>query len=115
MLHVYGIKNCSTVKKALDWLTNHDLDYVFHDYKKEPAEIKKLIEWQSLVPWEVILNKKGTSWRKISKEEQSKINNVAAANEALLANNSLIKRPIIEFNKQILVGFNEEEYLQLLK
>jgi len=114
MVHVYGIKNCSTVKKALDWMSQHQIDYQFHDFKKEPATLAKLQEWEKAVSWESLLNKKGTSWRKISKEDQEKITDVAAANDALLANNSLIKRPVIEVNKEILIGFNEEEYKQKL-
>ncbi|MBE8715188.1 Spx/MgsR family RNA polymerase-binding regulatory protein [Sphingobacterium hungaricum] len=114
MIQVYGIKNCSTVKKALNWLEDKKLDYQFHDYKKEPATLTKLQEWEKSVSWEVLVNKKGTTWRKFSKDEQAAVTDAKTANEALLANNSLIKRPVLEIDKQLIVGFNEEEYLQKL-
>jgi len=110
MLQVYGIKNCNTVKKALDWLTENQKDYVFHDYKKEPASLAKLEEWEKEVSWERLINKKGTTWKKLSAEEQAAVQDAASANQALLSNNSMIKRPLIESPNGILLGFNEDEY-----
>ena len=110
MLQVYGIKNCNTVKKALDWLNAHELDYVFHDYKKEPATLKKLEEWEKEISWENLVNKKGTTWRKLSSEEQANVKDAKSANQVLLNNNSMIKRPLIESPKGILLGFDEHEY-----
>lgn len=114
MLHVYGIKNCNTVKKALDWLDTNKLEYTFHDFKKEPATEAKLKDWQKEIPWENLLNKKGTTWRKLSPEEQAAVVDAKSANAALLNNNSMIKRPIVESPKGILLGFNEEEYASKL-
>ena len=110
MLQVYGIKNCNTVKKARDWLNNHKLEYVFHDYKKEPATLQKLEEWEKKVSWDQLVNKKGTTWRKLSPEEQASVQDAESANRVLLNNNSMIKRPLIESPKGILFGFDEEEY-----
>ncbi|MFD1166620.1 ArsC family reductase [Sphingobacterium daejeonense] len=110
MLQVYGIKNCNTVKKALDWLNDHKLEYVFHDYKKEPATLQKLEEWEKKVSWDQLVNKKGTTWRKLSPEEQASVQDSESANRVLLNNNSMIKRPLIESPKGILLGFDEEEY-----
>ncbi|MVZ65126.1 ArsC family reductase [Sphingobacterium sp. DK4209] len=110
MLQVYGIKNCNTVKKALDWLTENQKDYVFHDYKKEPASLAKLEEWEKEVSWESLVNKKGTTWKKLSTEEQAAVQDAATANQVLLSNNSMIKRPLIESPNGILLGFNEDEY-----
>jgi Spx/MgsR family transcriptional regulator len=110
MLQVYGIKNCNTVKKALDWLNDHKLEYVFHDYKKEPATLQKLEEWENKVSWDQLVNKKGTTWRKLSPEEQASVQDAGSANKVLLNNNSMIKRPLIESPKGILLGFDEEEY-----
>ena len=110
MLQVYGIKNCNTVKKALDWLNENKKDYVFHDYKKEPATLEKLEGWEKEVAWEALVNKKGTTWRKLSAEEQAKVKDADTANQVLLANNSMIKRPLIESSQGILLGFDEEEY-----
>ena len=114
MLHVYGIKNCNTVKKAIDWLTEQKIDFTFHDYKKEPAQNSKLKEWQKLVSWEILLNKKGTTWKKLSPEEQATVIDDNSAREVLLKNNSMIKRPIIEYNNEIIVGFDETIYQQKL-
>jgi len=110
MLQVYGIKNCNTVKKALDWLNENKKDYVFHDYKKEPATLEKLEGWEQEVAWEALVNKKGTTWKKLSTEEQVKVKDADSANQVLLANNSMIKRPLIESPHGILLGFDEEEY-----
>ena len=71
MLHVYGIKNCNTVKKAINWLEEHQLPYTFHDYKKEGISENKLEEWEKEISWEKLLNKKGTTWKKLDVEEQA--------------------------------------------
>ncbi|MFZ4261304.1 Spx/MgsR family RNA polymerase-binding regulatory protein [Sphingobacterium sp. HJSM2_6] len=115
MVQVYGIKNCNTVKKALDWLQENNINFVFHDYKKEPATLEKLTEWQKSLPWESLVNKKGTTWKKLSSEEQLSVVDAQSANAVLLTNNSMIKRPLIETNKGLLLGFNEEEYLTKFK
>lgn len=115
MLRVYGIKNCSTVKKALNWLDDNQLEYTFHDFKKEPATQEKLESWEKEVSWELLLNKRGTTWRKLTDEQQSSVKDASSANILLLENNSMIKRPIIESKKGILVGFDEIEYKAKLK
>src|SRR5690606_6262744 len=115
MLHVYGIKNCNTVKKALNWLDDHQLDYVFHDFKKEPATLAKLQAWEKKVAWEQLLNKKGTTWRKLSADKQASVTDAPSANTVLVENNSMIKRPVIESESgTILVGFDEQLYASKL-
>ena len=114
MLDVYGIKNCNTVKKTLDWLNEHSIQYTFHDYKKEPAQDSKLIAWQQLVSWESLVNKKGTTWKKLSPEQQAAVVDEQSARAVLLQNNSMIKRPIIELENEIILGFDEEKYEQKL-
>lgn len=109
-LNVYGIKNCSTVKKALDWLTQHDKPFVFHDFKKEPATVAQLEKWEKHTSYDTLLNKKGTTWRKLAPEVQQRITDASSANEALAANNSMIKRPVIEYTSGLLVGFDEDTY-----
>lgn len=115
MLHVYGIKNCNTVKKALDWLTENKKDFIFHDFKKEPATVEQLTQWEQSVSWELLLNKKGTTWRKLSPEEQALVVDVESANKVLSSNNSMIKRPIVEYAKGLLLGFDEAAYTEKLK
>ena len=114
-LQVYGITNCSTVKKARTWLEENGIDYIFHDYKKEPASIAQLEAWEKEVSWERLLNKKGTTWRKLSTEEQEAVINANSANQVLTKNNSMIKRPLIESPKGIILGFDEAEYQEKLK
>ncbi|MGJ1267647.1 ArsC family reductase [Sphingobacterium spiritivorum] len=115
MLHVYGIKNCNTVKKALDYLTNHKLDYTFHDFKKEGVSDEQLKKWEKQVDWEKLVNKKGTTWKKLTDEEKEAVTDAASANKTLIANTSMIKRPVIEYTSGLILGFDEEEYNQKLK
>lgn len=114
MIDIYGIKNCNTVKKALDWLNENNISYNFHDYKKEPATLEKLESWEQTVSWELLLNKKGTTWRKLTPDQQNTVVDADSANTLLLENNSMIKRPIIEYEGKILVGFDEDTYKQQL-
>lgn len=110
MLEIYGIKNCNTVKKALDWLNQNNITYTFHDFKKEPATREKLENWQKSVDWLNLINKKGTTWKKLSSEEQATVIDADSANAVLLQNNSMIKRPVIETNHGIILGFDESIY-----
>jgi Spx/MgsR family transcriptional regulator len=106
-VEVYGIPNCDTIKKALNWLKDNKIAVTFHDYKKEGISQKKLSDWCKLVGWETLLNKKSATWRGLSAEQQAGIINQAAAIELMMENNSIIKRPVVEVGKKILVGFNE--------
>ena len=114
MLNVYGIKNCNTVKKALDWLTNNNIDFTFHDFKKSPATVEKLQEWEKSTSWESLVNKKGTTWKKLTPEQQASAVDADSANILLLQNNSMIKRPVIELESEVILGFNEELYAEKL-
>lgn len=109
---VYGIKNCNTVKKALDWLTENKIDFQFHDYKKLGISRERIVEWQQKVAWESLINKRGTTWRKLTPELQASIVDEAAAVKLMQEHTSLIKRPILESGELILLGFTEEEYQQ---
>lgn len=107
---IYGIKNCSTVKKALNWLEENNLQYQFHDYKKLGITAEKITEWQSQHSWDSLINKRGTTWRRLPKETQDNITNAEAAKEIMISHTSLIKRPILEVKNDTIIGFNEEEY-----
>lgn len=109
-LQVYGIKNCNTVKKALDWLTENEVPFEFHDFKKEPATEEKLRNWGKHSSWEALVNKRGTTWRKLSAEEQASVVDASSANAVLLQHNSMIKRPVVELENDILLGFDETVY-----
>ena len=109
---VYGIPNCDTIKKTLNWLTKNNIAFVFYDYKKQGITKEKLSAWCKLVGWEVLLNKKSTTWRELDPSVQAKITNQAAAIKVMMGKTSIIKRPVIEKGNQLLVGYNEELYLK---
>jgi arsenate reductase len=110
MLKVYGIPNCDTVKKATVWLKNKGITYEFHDYKKLGIGEAKLEEWLSQVSHETLINRKGTTFKGLSDEEKSKITDNASAVALMLEKTSVIKRPIVESDKILAVGFKAEEY-----
>lgn len=115
MYIVYGIPNCDTVKKALNWLKAHKINYEFHDYKKLGISPAKLKTWSQQAGWEILLNKKGSTWRGLDPAIQVSITTEAKAIKLMAASTSSIKRPVIEKdNKVILVGFNEQAYAEAL-
>jgi arsenate reductase len=116
MMIVYGIPNCGTVKKALTWLTDHKMTYDFHDFKKKGITTDKLNEWCTAFGWENVLNKKGTTWRKLTAEQQQAVTDQASAVSLLAQHTSAIKRPIVEQDgKAVLLSFNEAHYEAVLK
>ena len=111
---VYGIPNCDTTKKALTWLKENKIAFTFHDYKQEGISKAKLEAWCKKTGWETIFNKRSTTWRELSGAEQKKVTNQTAAIKIMMENNSIIKRPIVEFENEIFVGFKEDEIKGLL-
>jgi arsenate reductase len=113
MLHVYGIPNCNAVKKACQWLQDKQVDYEFHDFKKEGVSLKQLTAWSKLVKWESLLNKKGTTWRKFSEEQQAAATTKAGAFALMVANPSVIKRPVVVVSSTVMViGFDEQLFAE---
>lgn len=113
---VYGIKNCNTVKNALDWLKKNNVEFEFHDYKKSGITASRLSDWSKQVGWESLVNKRGTTWRQLDEALQNKITNEKAAIALMLEKTSVIKRPLIEDKgKVLLLGFDETEYKKKLK
>jgi arsenate reductase (glutaredoxin) len=112
---VYGIKNCNTVKSALDFLKKKNVAYDFHDYKSKGVTTEKLKQWSKQVGWESLVNKKGTTWRQLDDATKGKITNEAAAIALMQEKTSVIKRPLLEENgKVITLGFDEDSYKKLL-
>lgn len=108
---LYGIKNCGTVKKAVAWLNAQDIPFDFHDYKKQGVAESKLKEWSSQLGHESLINRKGTTWRKLDEEQKERITEEGQAIEIMAANTSVIKRPVIEKDDKIItIGFDEEEF-----
>ena len=112
MTILYGIPNCDTMKKARKWLDDHNIDYTFHDYKKQGAPEKELKKWIKQLGWEALLNTRGTTWRKLDEATRSSINEKNAI-EIMLENPSIIKRPVLDIDGQYHAGFNEENYKKL--
>ena len=113
---IYGIKNCNTVKKALDWLTKNKLEYEFHDYKAKGITDAKLKEWIKQVGWESLVNKKGTTWRQLEDDVKEKVTTQSAAITLMREKTSVIKRPLIERDGKILaLGFVESAYTSTFK
>jgi Spx/MgsR family transcriptional regulator len=112
---VYGIPNCDTIKKALSWMKENKVAVTFHDYKKEGITKQKLLAWCKMVGWETLLNKKSATWRGLPAEQQAKVTNQTAAIQVMVENTSIIKRPVVEFGKKLLVGFDENIFNTTLK
>ena len=111
MIHIYGIPNCDTVKKARRWLDAAGAEYTFHDFKKEGADRAMLERWADRVGWEILLNRRGTTFRKLGDGDKADIDRDKAI--ALMGEHtSLIKRPVAEHEDgdRVLVGFSESEW-----
>ena len=106
---VYGIPNCDTVKKARKWLEGIGIEYAFHDYKKQGADAAKIAEWVDAAGWEVVLNRRGTTFRKLADADKDKID-AAKAVRVMAENPSCIKRPVVEHPGGLLVGFKTDEW-----
>jgi len=109
MTTIYGIKNCDTVRKARKWLEAHAVDYTFHDMRNDGLEKKDLSAWVKSVGWETLLNRRGTTWRQLPDEDKETINETSAI-RLMLAQPTLIKRPVLVHNKNIHVGFRPADY-----
>jgi Spx/MgsR family transcriptional regulator len=115
MIHIYGIPNCNTVKKSLDWLKDHDAAYTFHDFKKEGVHEAKLNTWCKALSYESLVNKKGTTWRGLTQEEQVAASTEQGAITLMKEKTSVIKRPVVEWmSGKITAGFDEATFLSLL-
>ena len=108
-IQVYGIKNCDTVKKALVYLNDRDVNYQFIDFRQNPISQQVLIKMVESVGWELLINKRSTTYRSLSEEEKSNINY-----ELVLKLPTLIKRPVLVQDENIMVGFSENQYAKLI-
>jgi len=110
---LYGIRNCDTVKKARAWLDDRKVEYAFHDYKSAGVDPGRLKQWCNELGWEVLLNRAGTTFRKLPEADKQALDAVKAV--ALMLNQpSMIKRPVLDIEGRLLVGFKSERYAQLL-
>ena len=106
---LYGIKNCDTVKKARRWLEANDVAYTFHDFRADGLEQSTIEGWLQKTSWEILLNKRGTTWRKLEDPRKEQLDETLAV-ELMLANPTLIKRPVMTRNDDCVVGFKEADY-----
>ena len=114
MIHLYGIPNCDTVKKARLWLDAQGKAYTFHDYKKEGADPDRIAGWIAVASLDLVVNRKGTTFRALSDEDKALLASADTAPAVLAANPSVIKRPIVEHAGGILVGFKPEDWAAAL-
>ncbi|MBR2119144.1 MAG: ArsC family reductase [Afipia sp.] len=106
---IYGIKNCDTMKKARAWLDKHGVDYSFHDYKTAGVDKDHLARWSKAVGWETLLNRAGTTFRKLPDADKTNLTEKKAM-ALMLAQPSMIKRPVLDVGGKLLVGFKPENY-----
>ena len=112
---LYGIPNCDTVKRARAWLTAHGVAHTFHDFKKSGVPDAALDRWLAATGWERLLNRKGTTWRKLDPATQAAVTGAATARMLMLAQTSVIKRPVVDWpDGTVSVGFDEAVFSQRL-
>ncbi len=109
MITLYGIPNCDTVKKARNWLTDHNIEHQFHNFKKDALKQQTINQWVDSLGWEVLLNKRSTTWRKLSENDKTEIDRDKAI-AIMLDNSSIIKRPVLDINGTLYVGFKADQY-----
>ena len=112
MIIVYGIPNCDTVKKARTWLADQGLPFEFHDFKKQGVPVERLARWADVVGWDTLVNRKGTTWRKLDAAAQSAVTDSASAQALMLDHASVIKRPVVEWapGGDVTVGFDAQTW-----
>ncbi len=113
-MKLYGIPNCNTVKKARDWLTANHIAYEFHDFKKGAANQALLADWLNQLPWEKLVNRAGMTWRNLPDAEKAIVTDASSALPLMLDKTSVIKRPVLVKDGEIIsLGFSEEIYKDL--
>jgi Spx/MgsR family transcriptional regulator len=114
-MQLFGIPNCSTVKKARDWLCLNNIVYEFHDFKKNGVTRALLELWLSQLHWEKLVNRSGMTWRNLSDSEKKAVIDASSALNLMLEKSSVIKRPVlVKDGKIICLGFNEADYKELI-
>ncbi|MCM5569173.1 ArsC family reductase [Burkholderiaceae bacterium FT117] len=112
-LVVYGIENCDQVRKARAWLRAHGVEHRLHDFRRDGLAPERLAAWLGRVPWDSLLNRRGLGWRKLDPARRAQVTDAASAAELLLEDPVLIKRPVLEHESGIVVGFSEAIYESL--
>ena len=111
---VYGISNCDTIKKAKTWLDKKGIEFDFHDYRKQGLDVPLLTLWVDNLGWEALLNRRGTTWRKLPEDIKENIDRASAIN-VMLENPAIIKRPLLIKGKEMFLGFSDSDYQDIFK
>ena len=111
---MYGIANCDTIKKAKTWLSDNNIEFTFHDYRKQGLDQNQLEQWVDELGWETLLNRRGTTWRKLEDSIKDNIDHDSAIS-VMINNPAIIKRPLLDNNGQLTCGFKADQYQTLLK
>lgn len=115
MITLYGIANCDQVKKARAWLAQHEITYAFHDFKKAGVDDLLLRRWLRDVAWDVLLNRKGTTWRGLPDERKTAVTDAGTAAALMRESPSAIKRPVLELDGSTHIGFSKEAYQRIFE
>jgi len=110
MTTLYGIRSCDTVKKAIKWLDDNNLEYTFVDFRKDGVSSKQIQTWIDILSWDILVNKRSTTWRGLSDDAKSNL-----SVDMIQENPTLIKRPVLERSDQVYVGFKKEIYDEIFK
>lgn len=114
MITIYGIRNCDTMKKAFIWLDGHGIEYAFHDYRKAGIDKAKLEDWAQKAGWQTIINRAGLTFKKLPEADKAHLTEKKAI-ALMLAQPSMIKRPVIEKGAELLIGFKPDSYAQAFR
>jgi arsenate reductase len=114
MVKIYGIPNCNSVKKGLDFLRNNNIDFVFHDFKKQSLTKEKFDEWNSIFENTKLINRSGTTFKQLTEEQKSLLSEINFSFDFLISKLSVIKRPIVETSSGYLIGFDENEWIKVI-
>lgn len=109
MITIYGISNCDTVRKARRWLTDNEIDHTFHDFRRDGLSEAQLREWADELNWELLLNRRGTTWRNLPDKVKNKVD-LDSAIALMLEQPAMIKRPILDLGKERILGFNNAHW-----
>jgi Spx/MgsR family transcriptional regulator len=111
---LYGIKNCDTIKKARKWLSDNDIEYNFHDVRADGIDAATIENWIEQAGWETVLNRRGTTWRKLDSSVQESTDEDNVTN-LLIEHPAMIKRPVLDADKSITIGFKTDTYESIFK
>ncbi|MBL4851462.1 MAG: ArsC family reductase [Gammaproteobacteria bacterium] len=109
---LYGIKNCDTVRKARRWLDDNHIHYDFHDFRADGLTKTKVNQWLKEIDQDILINRRGTTWRKLT-DEQKSVNSKSAIADLLVEQPAIIKRPVLDNNGKLYIGFKDAEYKEL--